>query len=406
MRSHSNSTSHSTTLLSVEPVSPETLGNPPRSAKAVVLHTRVVTGTGGGPEKTILNSPRFLAKSGYRSLCAFMHPPDDPGFSELKRRGKALAAEVVSIPDRGPFDFSIVKTFVELCRRENVTIWHGHDYKSNLIGLWVRRSWPMQLVTTAHGWVQRTWKSPLYYGLDRWAIRRYDKVICVSADLLETLLDSGVAPEKCHLIDNAIDTEVFQRQHTAAIMKEQLGFPPERKLIGAAGRLSAEKNFAGLIQAVSQLVSEGHDVALAIAGEGSERATLERLIASQREPERFQLLGFQRDLSEFYQALDVFALSSVREGLPNVLLEAMAYQVPVVSTAVGGITRLIEDGQNGLLVPAGDGPALTSALARVLSKEELAREWATRGRQTIVERFSFAARMERICAVYEDLLTR
>jgi glycosyltransferase involved in cell wall biosynthesis len=377
-----------------------------RLPKGMVLHTRVVTGTGGGPEKTILNSPRYLTSHGYRAMCAFMHPPEDPGFQELQRRGAAAGATVVSIPDRGPFDLSIVKHFLRLCQKEQVTIWHAHDYKSNLIGLLVRRSWPMHLVTTAHGWVQRTWKTPLYYRLDRWCQRRYDKVICVSADLLETVRQSGTAPEKSLLIDNAIDTELNQRRESALVMKQRLGFRSDRKLIGAVGRLSGEKNFKGLIEAISRLLKQGQDVELAIAGEGPERTSLERLIAAQPEPERFHLLGFQGELGEFYQALDVFALSSLREGLPNVLLEAMAYQVPVVSTESGGVARLIENEHNGLLVPVDDVPALTTALARSLGDPALSERLSARGRQTIEERFSFAARMERICAVYKELLSK
>jgi glycosyltransferase involved in cell wall biosynthesis len=189
-------------------------------------------------------------------------------------------------------------------------------------------------------------------------------------------------------------------------MKARLGFRPDRKLIGAVGRLSGEKNFAGLIEAVSRLVRQGQDVELAIAGEGAERANLERLIAAQPEPERFHLLGFQSELGDFYQALDVFALSSLREGLPNVLLEAMAYQVPVVSTEAGGVVRLIENEHNGLLVSVNDPTSLAAALARMLSDQNLAESLASRGRQTIIERFSFAARMERICAVYDELLSR
>lgn len=374
--------------------------------KGTILHTRVVTGTGGGPDKTILNSPRFLVSKGYRAICAFMHPPGDPGFEELKRRGKALGAEVVSIPDRGPFDFSLVKKFVRLCEQENVTIWHGHDYKSNLIGLLVKRVRPMVMVATAHGWDQRTWRSFLYYKVDRWAQRRYDKVICVSTDLLDMVRKAGTLPEKSVLIDNAIDTDMNRRRHPITEMKSQLGFRPERKLIGAAGRLSAEKNFAGLVEAVSRLIAEGHDVELAIAGDGQERENLERLIASKAEPDRFRLLGFQSELSGFYQALDVFALSSLREGLPNVLLEAMAFLVPVASTNAGGVARLIENEHNGLLVPVSDVPSLTKALSRLLTDKALAERLATKGRETIENKFSFAARMERVCAVYEELLAK
>src|SRR5205807_10582326 len=96
-----------------------------------VLDTRVVTGAGGGPDKTILNSPRFLASAGYRMLCAYMHPPGDPGFEQLRAKAKFWQAPLLSVPDRGPLDWKVAVELLNICRRERVTIWHGHDYKSN-----------------------------------------------------------------------------------------------------------------------------------------------------------------------------------------------------------------------------------------------------------------------------------
>jgi glycosyltransferase involved in cell wall biosynthesis len=117
-------------------------------------------------------------------------------------------------------------------------------------------------------------------------------------------------------------------------------------------------------------------------------------------------MGYQSDLREYYEAMDVFALSSLREGLPNVLLEALALEVPVVSTAVAGVPRLIQDGDNGLLVPPGDLDALTAALARVLADADLRTRFRAAGRATVETRFSFAQRMQRLRTVYDDLLSR
>src|SRR5262245_245887 len=95
----------------------------------VVVDARVVTEQGGGPDKTILNSPRFLPS--YRNLCAYMHPPGDPGFNQLRTRAEACSAPLLSIPDRGLLDYRVLVELLNLCRREHVRIWHGHDYKSN-----------------------------------------------------------------------------------------------------------------------------------------------------------------------------------------------------------------------------------------------------------------------------------
>jgi glycosyltransferase involved in cell wall biosynthesis len=244
----------------------------------VVLDARVVSGTGGGPDKTILNSPRFLESMGYRNLCAYMHPPGDPGFEILRRRAEAWNAPLISILDRGPWDGRVVTQLLAVCRRENVAIWHGHDYKSNALGLLLRRFWPMRLVTTVHGWVKHTRRTPLYYGIDRWCLRRYEVVISVSDDLHRRCLEYGVPHERCILIENGIDTRVFGRARAPEEAKRLLGIPRERLLIGAIGRLSEEKGFDLLIQAINRLLASGLDVELRIAGEGDQHDRLDNLI--------------------------------------------------------------------------------------------------------------------------------
>lgn len=371
----------------------------------LVLHTRVVTGVGGGPEKTILNSPRFLPELGYRSVCAYMRPAGDSGFAALRSKASEASATLIEIDDGGPFDFALLRKFTEICRSQRVAIWHGHDYKSNLLGILVRRQWPMKLVTTVHGWVKHTWRTPLYYAVDRLSLRWYDRVICVSQDLHTASLRSGARPERCVLIENAIDINQFQRRHTTTAAKQRLGFDPQRLLVGAVGRLSPEKGFDVLINAIAQLATAGLSVDLAIVGDGDEQTRLEALIVSLGLSDQVRLLGYRADTLDLYQAFDVFALSSYREGLPNVVLEAMALETPVVATAVAGVPALISDGDDGLLVPSGDASALAAALRRVLSDETLSRRLATAARATIEQRFSFERRMQKVARVYDEVLS-
>jgi glycosyltransferase involved in cell wall biosynthesis len=371
-----------------------------------VLETRVVKGAGGGPDKTILNTPRFLTAAGYRTLCAYMHPPGDPGLEPLRAKARRWQAPLISVPDRGPWDWRVVGQLLQLCRRERVAIWHGHDYKSNALGLLLRRFWPMWLVTTVHGWVHYTRRTPLYYWLDRQCLPRYERVICVSEDLHERCLASGVPAERCALVENAIDTAEFRRRLPAAEAKERVGVPEGRFLIGAVGRLSAEKGFDLLIRATDRLVREGLDVELLIVGEGDQQPALEALAAELGCAARVRLVGYRPDVKDLYQAMDVFALSSWREGLPNVLLEAMALEVPVVATRIAGIPRLIRDGDNGLLVEPGDVEGLGRALLGLLRSADLRGRLGEAGRRTIEAGYSFEARMEKIRTLYDDLLGR
>ena len=371
----------------------------------VVLDVRVVTGSGGGPDKTILNSPRHMTSAGYRMLCAYMHPPGDPGFEQLRRKASACDAPLISIDDRGPLDWRVIRQFLQICRREGVRIWHGHDYKSNALGLLLRRAWPMRLVSTVHGWVTDTRRTPLYYAIDRRCLARYDTVLCVSRDLQERCLASGVAARRCTLLENGIDTDAFSRTTDIGQAKLQLRFS-DRPLVGAVGRLSPEKGFDVLIRAADQLMRSGVDFQLVIAGEGPHRPRLESLIGKLGRQDRIRLLGYSSDPILLYQAMDVFALSSLREALPNALLEAMALEVPVVATAVGGVPDVIRTDANGLLVAAGDTDALAGVLRRLLADESLRSRYARAGRATVERDYSFAERMRKLAAIYDQLLIR
>ena len=368
----------------------------------VVLETRVVRGSGGGPDKTILNSPRFLEGQGYRVVCAYMHPPDDPGFSALRKKAEQWGARLLSVPDRGPIDLRVLREFLRICRRERVTIWHGHDYKSNLVGLLLRPFWKMRLVTTVHGWVDHRIK--LYYWIDRFCLRYYERVICVSKDLYEQSLACGVPDNRCILIENAVDITEFARTMSPFEARARLGENSTRPVIGAVGRLSVEKGFDILIQAADQLLSEGHDFEVWIVGEGDQREPLQSLIDRLGRGDKIRLLGYRTDTIEVYQAMDIYALSSLREGLPNVVLEAMALGIPVAATRIAGVPLLVQDGQNGLMVEPGSKADLANALGRLLSDSDLRAKLGREARATVEAGYSFDRRMEKVRHVLDDLM--
>jgi glycosyltransferase involved in cell wall biosynthesis len=281
----------------VDIAAPITLDFPPVSAAVppvtapVILDARVVTGSGGGPDKTILNSPRFLEPLGYRMLCAYLHPPGDPGFEVLRQKAAQYGAPLLPIPDRGAWDWRVITRTLAVCKRERVTVWHGHDYKTNALGLLLRRFWPMRLVTTVHGWVKRTRRTPLYYRIDQLCLPRYERVICVSDDLLEACLAAGVPAKHCVLLENGIDGEEYARGQTVADAKAALGFPPQSLLVGAVGRLSDEKGFDILFRSVQELVARGLDVRLVLVGDGDERNNLEQFARELNLTDRIRFAG-------------------------------------------------------------------------------------------------------------------
>lgn len=366
-----------------------------------VLHARIVTGTGGGPEKTILNSPRHLEGTRYRALAAYLHAPGDPGIEILRERARERRCPFAAFEERHRVDLRVLQQLAELCRERNVRIWHGHDYKSNLYGLLLAKLVDVRLVTTMHGWVKHTSKTPLYFAVDRWCLRRYEQVVAVSSDLFDAALRCGVDPARLVQIDNAIDTVEFRRSRRA-------GESPLRRragsiLVGAVGRLSEEKGFALLIEAVERCIDRGLDLELWIAGEGEEQARLEARMRASKHSARFALLGFQKDTIGLFEAFDLFALSSLREGLPNVVLEAMAMEVPLVATRSGGMSTFGRDGVDMRLVDVGSVDALQRGLEELARDPILRTQLARAARERIERELSFTARMKKMVALYDRL---
>jgi len=369
----------------------------------MVVHARVITGAGGGPDKTILNSPRFLRSFGYDGTCVYLRLPNDSGFQSIRERANAADCGIREIDDRGPFDTGIVSRAIAICRELDAKVWHAHDYKTNLLGLIVCRSFPMKLVTTVHGWVEYTFRTRLYYLLDRLMLPRYQHVICVSSDLHDTC-NKSVRSDRISLIENAIDTDQFQRRVAPREKRNALAIADTDILIGAVGRLSAEKGFDVLIRAFDEIRKQIESVRLVILGDGPERNSLQQLIDSLNLNDRVQLVRFQSDTRDWFEAMDIFALSSLREGLPNVVLEAMAMETPVVVTAVAGVPDLVQDQTNGYVVPVGDLQVLANAIMQLIRQPKLRKEFAQQARRDIESRYSFDLRMKKVAAIYDSLL--
>ena len=370
-----------------------------------VLHVRIVTGTGGGPEKTILNSPRHLEGTRYRESACWLHAPGDPGIALLEAKARERGCPFFAIEDPHPYDLRTLLRLAQLCREQEVRVWHGHDYKSNLFGVLLAKLCDLRLVTTVHGWVKHTEKTPLYFAVDRFALRRYGEVVAVSQDLFDECLRIGVAPDRLALIENAIDPDEFQRSRAPreSPLRDSAALRGGRLLVGAVGRLSEEKGFHLLIEAVERAIDAGCDLELWIAGEGDQEERLRGQIEASRHRDRVKLLGFRADGRALFEAFDLFALSSIREGLPNVVLEAMAMEVPVLATRCGGMEAFARDGEDALLVPAGSADALADGLVRLARDPGLRTRLARSARARIETQQSFASRMRRFVGVYDRL---
>ncbi len=364
-----------------------------------VIHPRVVTDTGGGPDKTILNSPKYLRKHGIRSFAVYLYPPGDPGFKIIKTRAQEAECELIGLQDIGLFDIGIIFKLLKICKERKVDIWHGHDYKTNVLGLILRLFHSMQLISTAHGWGVKGPRTPFYYKLDKWSLRFYQRIVCVSQSVYDISLLSGVNKDKLVLVENAIDEKRFSASKNRLERKKG----GEVFTIGSIGRLSAEKCFAGLVSVVDEIIGDGYNVELVLAGEGPERNAIESRIAQCNHPEQFKLLGFIQDTFGLLDGLSMFVLFSSSEGLPNVVLEALAMEVPVIATKVGGIPNIITDNKTGLLCEPNDKTQLKERIVALIDNPEKGRKLAINGRRLIEQKYSFEKRMEKMAIIYRNM---
>ena len=390
------------TVLSKHPViRPRPRLQPP----ANVLHVRVVTGCGGGPEKTILRSPRYADQTRYHMTAAYLYPQGDPGMCVIRDTAKALACPLYEVPEAGAIDHHSFGALLNLCRDLKIDIWHGHDYKSNCLGLLVKRFHKMKLVTTAHGFTRETWRTRLYYHLDNLAMLGYDRVITVSPKLVKHCAAHGVNPDRISYIPNAIDTDEYQRTQTVVQARTELGMDPDRFAIGVIGRLSPEKGVDRAIRMMPALLAKHPTAELHLIGDGHERETLERLTDSLDIADSVNFWDWQNETRRFYEAIDTLLLPSRTEGLPNVVLEAMAMGVPVAATHVGGVSDLLDSGDCGIIL--GDNETTwAKQLTPLLADPARRRTYADKARRRVHNSFSFKKRMAGVQAVYDAVLGR
>ena len=223
-----------------------------------------------------------------------------------------------------------------------------------------------------------------------------DRYIPVSDDLRRWLGGVvGIAQAKIKLINNGVDTAHFDPgPHDGA-----------QFVIGTVGRIQDVKNQAALVDAFIALraLLPARALRLVIVGDGPLRAGLEAKVAAAGLAEVVSLPGARNDIAQLMRGFSVFALSSIAEGTPVTLLEAMACGLPVVSTAVGGIPELVRDGATGLLVPPGDTQALAAALARYAADPALAARHGAAGRERIENHYSVSAMVQAYVALYDGL---
>lgn len=277
---------------------------------------------------------------------------------------------------------------------------HSHRYKENLLAFLVSRGQEkIRLVSTQHG-LPETYDHPGSLG---WQIKSranffvlkkyFDTVVAVSEDIRSFFIkDLGFAEDKVRVVRNAVQIPGQADQKNNG----------ESFVIGSSGRLFQVKDYP-LMVSVAQVLSGQGNISFALAGEGPERTKLEVAIREAGLEKSFNLRGHLHAMDDFYRELDVYINTSVHEGIPMTILEAMARGLPVIAPKVGGIPEVVRDGVEGFLVQGRDPQAFAEKCLLLQMDRKLRNRMSQAARSRVVRDFSVERMTEEYVKVYRRL---
>jgi len=326
--------------------------------------------------------------------------------AELRRLGVA----VLIVDEQRTTALGILSRLTRFFREQQIDFVHTHRYKDSVLGaLAAKLAGVPHVVRTVHGLREpmtgwNTLKFRIYEALERAVLLCFaDLVVAVSRSMADMLRRSGYRPTSVTQIHNGINLGTIAARRSRDEVRRQLGIDPAAFVIGTAGRLSPVKGQAGLLRAVRQIRDAQPGTICVMVGGGPLEAELRAEATTLGIAEACRFTGARDDVHDLVGAMDVFVLPSLSEGIPMALLEAMALGTPVVASAVGGVPEVIQDGVNGLLVPAGDHRLLAAACVQLAGDRAYAQTLADRARRFVEERFSHERSGRALLAAYRSV---
>ncbi|HET9865321.1 MAG TPA: glycosyltransferase [Steroidobacteraceae bacterium] len=346
----------------------------------------------GGAERVVVTLANSLAARHESSVIC------------LKQLGP-LAAELAGVPvscigKREGNDPAAILRLARAFEAARADVVHAHDWGCYLDAM--AAAWMAGIrvaVQTVHGKYMAYppgrlagLKKSLRHMCERRAARRFGNVVCVSDALRAHVAEEiGIGAAQTMTIANGVAVPPLHRNRAPQ--------PGALRLV-TVGRLAAVKNYELLIRAFAPLAARWPQLSLTFVGDGPERAGLERLASSLGLAGSVFFLGFRSDIDQLLADSDIFVLTSVSEGIPMSILEAMKCGLPVVATRVGGVPATVADGETGMLVESGDDRALTRALAVLIENPRSAEAMGAAGHARALQKFSVEAMVGAYEAVY------
>ena len=361
-------------------------------------------GAWAGAEVQVVTLLRALSKCPDISLHAIVLQE-----GRLADELRTFGVDVQVVSERQRSFPRVISECSEFLKRKNIQILHSHNYKENLVALLLSCICNVpHLVRTEHGHPEpysavRNPKHWCVLAANRMAAKyTAARIVSVSSDLGEFWM-RHVDPQKVTILRNGVDLERVRSSLSPAEAKQRLGISEDSFVVGVAARLECIKRHDLFLATASYLAPRIPNSNFVIAGAGRQKESLRRLILESGVQDRVALLGERSDVYDVLRAMDILLICSDHEGIPMVMLEAMALGVTVVSRKVGGIPEVIRDGVNGILVPSDDPEELGRACMSIFQEPSLRANLSQAAHDEIRRRYSADENAETIVELYRSL---
>lgn len=369
---------------------------------------------GGGPDKTVLNSAARHDPSQVHVLVTYLRQPDDHEFQISEMARKLGIKDYIEVFDRSLLDMRCLKQLKQIIVENALQVVHAHDDKTLLYAWILRFMLPsIKIMYTCHSHsdysradfpgVQKFLAYKARQRIQIFLMHRFLKpILTISDDTKKRLVANGLVEKDVAVLHNGIDIDVWQRANARPCLKEELGVAPDEYLVGTVARITYDKDLPTFYKVAAEVVKRNPKVIFVIVGDGygDELLKAKEEVAGLGLEGVVRFTGHRTDLRDVYASFDLFLMTSLTEGMPNTLLEAMALGVPSVSTAVGGVPELIVDGVSGFLASTGDALGLAEIVVRLLDNSQLRASCALACRERIAAEFSFERRVRKMEAYY------
>ncbi|MCD6219722.1 GT4 family glycosyltransferase PelF, partial [Candidatus Calescamantes bacterium] len=357
----------------------------------------------GGVEKTLISLLPHLEEKGFTVKVCTLYRKDI-----LAKELEKIGIPVINIGMRARIDIDLkylrgIFHLAEFIRKEKFHIVHTHLYRANTPGRIAAILARVPIIIANEHNVD-SWKRFSQRRMDRFLAKFTDKIIVVSNEVKKFYVNEvGIPDDKLEVIYNGVDLKRFEKDFDKKKKRKELGLPLSSPLVGTIGRLQLQKDHKTFLKASSLILKKFPKVHFLIVGGGSLRKELENFTRNLKIEKNVHFLGERKDIEEILPLMDIFVLTSKREGFPITVLEAMACSIPVVATSVGGTPELIEEGKTGFLIPPENPHILSEAIINLLKNEELGKEMGKYGKER-VKSFSIEKMVEKTEFLYDKLL--